>query len=64
MLKAAPWYSSTLDMNQLSVQVFTTRAFPSCVFGEVDYMVNSEHIKPLGHSYFKTMVQKEVSLNV
>lgn len=36
---------------------------PSCVFTEIEYVVNTEHIKPVVQSYFKTDSER-VSLSV
>lgn len=63
MLKIAAWYSST-RYESTEYAGFYARHFTILFLSETEYMVNTEHIKPLVQSYFKTVIQKEVLLTV
>lgn len=63
MLKIAAWYSST-RYESTEYAGFYAGHFTILFLSETEYMVNTEHIKPLVQSYFKTVIQKEVLLSV
>lgn len=63
MLKITARYSST-RYESTECADFYTGHFTIPFLSETEYMVNTEHIKPLVQSYFKTVIQKEVILSV